>query len=123
MPILNVFTPIITDKHQEILDFYKRLFQEEEKFDTSSDGLRFSLINKFLILSAVSKDDALELLQLPVQIRGIFTVTNLDDFLVQCKAENLEILAGPGEVFTGRNFYVRHPDGNVFEYLQLSARE
>jgi hypothetical protein len=119
MSIFNLYVPVVTDKHHESLEFYKRLWQEEPKFDLVSDGLHFSLVSKTLILSRIPDGGPAIPFELVSRVRGIFTVNDLDVCLELLRTENAEIVFGPMKVSTGRNCYVRHPDGHIFEYLEL----
>lgn len=54
------------------------------------------------------------------QVNGIFYVDNLDAFAAWIPNNGGEILHGPHEVTSGRNFTARHPDGLTIEYFERS---
>src|SRR5579871_6115561 len=76
-------------------------------------GVVAARIGQFLLLAG--DGDAMASAR---QVHGIFYVDDLDAFAEFVRANGGELLHGPHEVTSGRNFTARHPDGLIMEYFE-----
>jgi predicted enzyme related to lactoylglutathione lyase len=116
MQILQVFIPVITDNHAHTVAFYQNLFRKNPKVDFEAEGMHVSVVDTLVILSGTDPGA----LAFPAQVNAIFSVDDLDAFWDYLNDLQIEILFQRSQVPSGRNFYVRHPDGKIIEYLQLN---
>lgn len=76
-------------------------------------GVVAAKIGQFLLLAG--DGDAMTAAR---QVDGILYVDDLDAFADWVRGKGGELLHGPHEVTSGRNFTARHPDGLIMEYFE-----
>ena len=79
-------------------------------------GVVAARIGQFLLLAGDG-----EAMAAARQVHGIFYVDDLDAFAGWVLSQGGELLHGPHEVTSGRNFTARHPDGLVMEYFERAG--
>ncbi|MEI2273532.1 VOC family protein [Sphingobacterium sp. ML3W] len=117
MQIKTVLLPIVTESFDEAVEFYKKITGKNVSSSASHDSYKLSLVDRFVILTAIDDSKALEI---PRLVNAIFVVDNLEEYWKILKDEAKRIIIPVNKVSTGMRFIVEQPDGKVIEYLQLN---
>jgi predicted enzyme related to lactoylglutathione lyase len=120
MEVTNIIIRLYveTEKFESSIDFYETAqgLPCELRFENKEKRINGAKIGKVLILSG-SKDDLAHI----SDIKAIFYVDSLDEFIPWLKESGAEILHDPVTIPFGRNMSVRNPDGLVLEYFEPRA--
>lgn len=117
MKIKKILLPVVTDNFEGTIEFYEKITGEEVALSASHDGYKLSLIDQFVILTAIDNTDAVAM---PRIVNAIFLVDDLLYFWDILEKESKKIIIPVNRVSTGIRFIVEQNDGKIIEYLQLN---
>ena len=115
MNIQRVLLPIVTDRKEAAIAFYRDVLGLEVQETFEHAGFSVAWLGPVVVLGA--EDPAA--LEMPRQVAAIFVVDDLDAFWRALEPRSA-VLQPPWRVPTGRAFVARQPDGRAIEYLELS---
>lgn len=116
MNIQRVLFPIVTDRKEATIAFYRDVLGLEVQASFDHAGFSVAWLGPIVVLDA--EDPAA--LEVPRQVAAIFVVDDLDAFW-RALEPHATVLQRPWRVPTGRAFVVRQPDGRAIEYLELAT--
>lgn len=116
MHIRRVLFPVVTDRLDETVAFYRDVLGLPIVRSFEHAGFALTWLDSVVVLTAT--DPAA--LVVPRQVSAIFIVDDLEAFW-RVLEPRTTVLQQPWDVPTGRAFVTRHPDGRAIEYLQLAG--
>lgn len=125
MKIYSVLTRIFLEPSQlsETVSFYEELLGEkcELRFKYPEKGLELARIGTFLLIAgSVDQVKPFENTRVTVLVDSI---ESFEKFFRDHEASGTSILENPKKVPSGMNMRVRHPDGLLAEYVELTASD
>ncbi len=119
MKILEVLMPVVVEEVAQpaAVSFYEQLLGVEAKFlfRTHAHGLAVTKVGSVMV---VHSDDPAVLVA-PRTLHAILSVDDLDAYWEFLQQQPVTLIAPPATTPDGRNFFVRHADGSMVEYLQF----
>lgn len=103
------------DEIETSITFYEKLMGEEcsLRFSYELAGITLATVGNVLLIAGPGK--RLEKFQ---RVQATLMVDSLDDFRAMLIEQGAEILDDAKPLPMGNNMLVRHPDGNVVEYIE-----
>lgn len=103
------------DEIETSITFYEKLMGEECSLQFSYElaGITLATVGNVLLIAGPGK--RLEKFQ---RVQATLMVDSLDDFRAMLIEQGAEILDDAKPLPMGNNMLVRHPDGNVVEYIE-----
>lgn len=114
MKVLAVVPRVYVSDVNSNLDFYKELLKAEPKGIMQVKTMEVARFDQIVMIAGADTNS--------IRVTASIVVDSLDeakDFVTQSGGE---VLVGPATVPSGNMMIARHPDDNVFEYLQPIAR-
>ncbi len=124
MKITRTTAPVLIvakEQFEETIDFYERLLGENmrARLKNPTGKLDLALIGSMLLIGGAPEDLAGRR-----ELKATFVVDSLDEWHDEMGRISAEVVEAPtpGPMSSsgaiGRFMFVRHPDGNLFEYFQ-----
>lgn len=110
----------IIDSIDAHIPFYEHLLGQkvQRRFTYEAYDLELARIGNFLLIAG--KDENLKAFR---STNGTIQVDSIEEFRTFLSQNNCSIIRDIAEVPTGKNMTVRHPDGSIFEYVELATKE
>ena len=124
MKIMRVTAPVVTvakERFEETIGFYERLLDQKVQLRLKNSTGKFdlALLGPMLLIGGAGED-----LVARRDLKATFIVDSLEEWRAEMGRIGAVVLEepAPGPMSpdgpVGRFMFVRHPDGNLFEYFQ-----
>ncbi|GBE54783.1 MAG TPA: VOC family protein [Euryarchaeota archaeon] len=119
MNILKTLTRIYLEPANlnRAIAFYENLFNEKCNLRFRYSDARLELAGVGSVLLIAGSEEALQQFK---NTKATFIVDSLNDFKEELIKHGAVVLQEPRKVPTGVNMRVKHPDGAIIEYVELS---